>query len=193
MTTEEPPIRQAIYYTQATLVARAALYRNLVVIVSVGACGLVLLSIVYWNLKFLLGVCWILPLVSGWLWLDARRVWKWSNRILEICQFGNLDVEVFRSTICQLRYLPQNSLAGMLDTLPLGGSANQEKKVESIRKQDQAAVAERTYLVNAISSGVGCVLVIVGLLSNIWLLLLGLAICFTSSRISRWIADKSVH
>ncbi|MEZ6077279.1 MAG: hypothetical protein R3C56_16910 [Pirellulaceae bacterium] len=107
----EPPIRQAIDFTQDTIVARAADYRNLVVILSLGTCGLLITTLVTWNWMLLFVFCWLLPLVHGWLWLDARRIRRWRSRIIEICDTGQLDIEVFRSTISHLKTFPNRHSA----------------------------------------------------------------------------------
>ncbi len=183
----EPAIRQAIDFTQDTLIARAVAYRNLVAILSLGICSLVVLTLVTWDLKILWGLCWLFPLVNGWLWLDARRMRGWTDRVLEICHVGQLDVEVFRSTIAHLKHLPQATLGGMLDLLPPSPTASPGIKEDLSRKQPQAHLAERTLWISLIISTIGCLVIMAGLFVTPWLLLLGLAICIGCARLSHWI------
>ena len=183
----EPPIRQAIDFTQDTIVARAAGYRNLVVVISLGLCGLFVLTLVTWNLMTILGLCWLLPIVNAWLWLDARSVRLWTDHVLEICEVGQLDVEVFRSTIAHLKHLPQLTLTGMLDLLPPSPIASPGIKDELFRKQQQAQLAERWLWISLIVSGLGCLVIMAGLFVTPWLLLAGLSICIGCARLSQWI------
>ncbi len=183
----EPPIRQAIDFTQDTIVARAAGYRNLVVIISLGICGLLITTLVTWDWMLLLVFCWLLPLVNGWLWLDSRRIGHWRSRIIEICDAGQLDIEVFRSTISHLKHLPQSTLTGMLDLLPSNRVASPGIEEEMPGKQLPARQAERAYWISLIISTLGCLFVTMGVFFNPWLVLAGLAICISCARLSQWI------
>lgn len=185
----EPPIRQAIDFTQDTIVARAADYRNLVVILSLGICGLLITTLVTWNWMLLFVFCWLLPLVHGWLWIDARRIRLWRRRIIEICDAGRLDIEVFRSTISHLKHLPQSTLSGMLELLPSDRTASLAGEEERLGKQQSARQAERAYWINLIVSTLGCLFVMMGVFLNAWLLLAGLAICIGCARLSQWIVS----
>lgn len=184
MIDDEPPIRKAIYFTQNTLESRAASYRNLVVIVSLGSCGLLLSSILALNWRYLLGSLLLFPLVYFWLWKDARRVRLWTIRVQEICNGGKLDIEVFRSTIVRLQYLPQNSLRGMLDLLPPNRTALPERTAEHALNMRQAKFAEDIYWANAAMCGIGCSLIALGMFISDWLIPVGVALCLAGSKLS---------
>ncbi|MEO8271899.1 MAG: hypothetical protein ABI557_19405, partial [Aureliella sp.] len=134
-----------------------------------------------------LALCWLLPVVNAWLWIDARRVRCWRTRIIEICHAGQLDVETFCSTINHLKHLPQSTLSGMLDLLPSDRNATPAVEDGMSDKKQLARPAERTYRISLIVSGIGCLIVMMGLLINSWLLLMGLTICFVSAKLSQWI------
>lgn len=183
----EPPIRQAIDFTQDTIVARAADYRNLVVILSFGIGGLLIATLVTWNWLLLFVCCWLLPLVNGWLWWDARRIRHWRSRIIEICDAGQLNIEVFRSTISHLRHLPQATLSCMLELLPSNRVAALAGEEGMPGNQQSARQAERAFGISLIISTLGCLFVMMGVFLNAWLLPAGLAICIGCARLSQWI------
>ena len=184
---QEPPIRQAINLTFEVIVARAASYRNLVIAISIGCCSIVFLALLQWNLAILLSLCWFLPLVSFWLLLDSRRLRRWSECVVLICEEGNLDVEIVCTTVRQMKQLPQNTIAGMLDFLLLKNKSQSEASDRSIENQARLIRRdERSYALVLILSSLGCVIVSVGLFLNLWASLLGVAFCLSSIKISNW-------
>ncbi len=126
----EPPIRQAIYGTTDAITRRAAWYRNLVICISViGMASMVLLIITWRPISLAIGTM-MLPAVAGWFYWDTRLVRKWSQKTLQICRDGSLDVAVFTTTIAAMKHLPEPTIQSMLLELERYRAIVQEKRMK---------------------------------------------------------------
>lgn len=111
-------MRDALRSTTDVLSRRAALYRNLVVVV---AASLVLspaaaLAALSW--KPLLGLL-AVPVACGvYLAADHWTVLRWKRALVARHRSGDLDLAAFRAAAQSLRYLPGGTVRAMLETLP---------------------------------------------------------------------------
>lgn len=112
-------IQVAVEQTRLTIERRLRQYRNMVVvIVLVPICSLVW-ALIQGSWLPLLGTLAIIPVIYLLLMLDTRQVHLWQLKILERWQQEQLSLDVFIQTVTQIRYLPQATLKGMLETLPV--------------------------------------------------------------------------
>ena len=160
----EPPIRQAIYGTMDTITVRSAAYRNLIVSTSIIGVGVLATLAFSWRLFALSGLTLLLPAIVGWMYCDARIVRLWAHRTLKICTEGALDVSVFVSTIGSMRHLPQTTIGSMLNELDKVQSKQPVAVTKKLRWA-QMSDDERSYLIPAIISLIGCV----GIFAGWWL------------------------
>jgi len=112
------PIKEAIKLTTQTIDLRAAFHRNLVIAVVV----LVLVSILSAGIKMtwcpLLGILLLAPVCSFFFLWDTHTLNHWQKKILKMWQQNNLDINVFSQVIATMPVLPQQTLQGMVNTLP---------------------------------------------------------------------------
>ena len=116
-TAKAPVLLEAINLTLRAMEQRTRCYRNLVVGVSLTLLGSLTLALVF--RKWILLGGWLAPplLVGCFLYLDARTVRAWRDRILEMRDQRGLDVAALEQTLTVLRHIPEATLRSMFTIL----------------------------------------------------------------------------
>jgi len=117
-TAEKLVLLDAVNFTSRVLEKRFRLYRNLVVAVSLVSLVSLVTSIVWWRPWPLAGLILLIPFTGGFLFLDSRRISRWRNEIVRMCETRTLELAVFVDTISRFRHFPPRTLQGMLASLP---------------------------------------------------------------------------
>jgi hypothetical protein len=110
---EQPVLLAAINLTLRTMERRLRWYRNLVVCFSLTFLISLILALVF--RKWLVLTGWLaLPLfVACFLYLDARTLRAWRDRVLEMRDQRGLDVAQLEQTLKALRHIPEATLRSL--------------------------------------------------------------------------------
>jgi len=111
-------LKEAVSITTRAIDARAAHFRNLVIVVV----GVAIISLIWGaflaSWQPLLGLLFLVPLCATFLYIDITLLNRWQRQIIDMWVQELLDLEIFSETMLTLRVLPQRVLKGMLGTLP---------------------------------------------------------------------------
>ncbi len=114
---EKPVLLEAINLTFRTMERRTRLYRNLVVCVSLTILGSLIIALTFRKWIVLSGLL-APPLYVGcFLYLDARTLRAWRDRVLAMRDECGLDVAQLKQTLRDMRYIPEATLHSMFATL----------------------------------------------------------------------------
>lgn len=176
---EQPIVLQAIEMTSRTVERRTKLYRTLVIAVSL----LVLLSlpsaIFLHQWIFLAGLVFMVPLIGGFSYIDARTVRSWRREIFHMRDTRNLDLAFFLKTIEEFPRSSLPTLEGMLSTITLEGE-NEGRFEEQQQKIEHLTLAATILLTSALACFVGA-----AYCRSLILLLCGIAIAVSLAMIHR--------
>lgn len=116
---EPSPYRCAITDTIATVQRRVRLYR---VVAATTLLIPVAATVTALTTRSAASLAIVLALVPGFGLFRCADLWilaRWEHRIVALWQYRDLDFASFRTAMEATRSLPRNTLAGMLDLLPL--------------------------------------------------------------------------
>jgi len=115
---ETPVLLEAVNVTLRAMERRLRLYRNILVCVSLGLSGSALVALIFRKWIILGGGVLAVPLLVGcFLYLDARAVRAWRDRVLQMQDKGGLDVDQLKKTLTSMRYIPDATLHSMFAML----------------------------------------------------------------------------
>jgi hypothetical protein len=140
-------MKEAVELTRRTIEARARLYRNVVVAVVVVATLAVGTSLLLWSPRPLAGMALLVPICGGFLLRDGSLVQGWQRAVFEQWRTGGFRLADLKELLQAHRYIPQQSLGGMLALLPqtdvLAGErgAHLEVALRETRRQQRRTLA----------------------------------------------------
>jgi hypothetical protein len=108
----------AIDEARGAIVARARLYKRLVIAVSLGLVAVMATTAWARSAWPLLALGLMPPLVLVHRVADLRVVHRWRARVIDSWALGALSLPLLASTLAKVPALPANTVQGMLDTLP---------------------------------------------------------------------------
>lgn len=115
-------LKEAVSLTTQAIDARAARFRNLVIVVV----GVAIISMVWAVFRMswqpLLALLILMPLCAAFLYLDIALVNHWQEQIVDMWVREFLDLDIFSDTMSSLRMLPSRTLKSML--CPLRNNQN---------------------------------------------------------------------
>lgn len=111
------PFSQALQLTQQTIQTRAHRYRNLVVLTTMINLLSLLLALIHFSWRPLLGLLSLVPLYSLFIYRDHLLLKHWQQQLLNFWVQEHLDLQHFITTITHFRHLPSRTLTSMLDML----------------------------------------------------------------------------
>jgi hypothetical protein len=113
------PLRKAIELTIRTVNRRSLSFRNTIIAVVVISLTALSVSLAFRSPR-LLAVLFFLPLpVNLFVLSDAMIIKIWSKKVIGYWTSGKFDLVLFSQTISTVKALPQTTVAGMLELLPL--------------------------------------------------------------------------
>jgi hypothetical protein len=112
------PFSQALQLTQQTIQTRAHRYRNLVVLTTMINLLSLLLALIQFSWRPLLGLFNLIPLYGLFIYRDHLLLNRWQQQLLNFWVQEHLDLQHFITTMTHFRHLPPRTLISMLDTLP---------------------------------------------------------------------------
>jgi hypothetical protein len=174
-------LQQAMSLTEHALRLRLKCYRNLVICVLVAAFLTLLWTAIQSSWLPLFGFLLFVPLTGAFLCVDSLLVHRWRQKLLQMWVDEQMDVDIFCETLCIIRVLPEQTLQGMLSTLPTQKKLQISEDVDPLVRMPlaetlqaiNACESDRTLLASiSITAGLASVALAAVLLS--WLPLLGL-------------------
>ena len=111
------PFSQALQLTQQTIQTRAHRYRNLVVLTTVINLLSLLLALIQFSWRPLLGLLSLVPLYSLFIYRDHLLLKHWQQQLLHFWVQEHLDLQHFITTITHFSHLPSRTLTSMLNML----------------------------------------------------------------------------
>ena len=110
--------KSAIEYSAVTVQRRAVYFRNLIIVVALVTLISLVSAGVAWSTEPLAGTLLMIPVCGLFLILDERLVSHWRNELFGDWIRRELDFVALRVALTANHALPQNSIEGMLQTLP---------------------------------------------------------------------------
>src|SRR5262245_37521256 len=123
--------RIAIDATTATLTARGRAYRALTLVVALGILSILIAAIVMRSFAPLVLLIAIVAAVGAFFWLDARRLVRWRQSLLEPWQRRELDFSALGAAVTAIPGLPANTVGAMLTSLPQATDLVAEQRLSS--------------------------------------------------------------
>ena len=112
------PYATAIDEAREAIVARARLYKWLVIAVSLGLVAVAIAAAWQRSAWPLLGLGLLPPAVLAHRLADLRVVHRWRSNVIGAWARGDLSLPLLASTLGQVPALPESTVQGMLQTLP---------------------------------------------------------------------------
>lgn len=175
--------RTAIESTQDTINRRATLFRNQAIGVVVLIGVTIAYALVARQLSALLLLLLLVPFCGTFLLIDGVTLRGWRHRLLAAWMLGELDFVAFFSAMRALPWLPQQTLEGMLATLPDAGELTYEQTLRPATRRAIAAASESVrqdefdvLMLKVIASLVIAVVAVAWVRTQSWVSISGLAL-----------------
>jgi len=137
----------------------------------------------------------LLPVIGVFFYRDSKISQTWRSDILNSWSLGNIELEIFKSTLTQLPYLPEGTVKGMLSTLPDCGIAAVEFQMSITSRKCIStlvlfinAIRGQLILLRSVYASIVAGLVVISLYSRSWAPLIGCLLAFTYPLVKKmWI------
>lgn len=175
--------RAAIDDTVCAINKRATMFRRQSVTIVSLLVSTVAVALIRRTPSMLAALLFLVPVSGGFMLADARILTRWRHSLLDAWTRGEIDVAAFQEAIRAHPRLPQQTLDGMLATLPLSGDLVAEQAVRGPTRRAIAAanaathgLAIDTLLLKAVAGAIVAMVTWAALWTASWQALIGFAV-----------------